>query len=188
MFWGISKYRIAGYNNRFHIVSWRSIRFTPLMLMHTSIAESIEARRPVVQFWRWNGSDAWFSSGTVRAQRADGKPHAAVRQPGRLAVVQPRAPGQIELTHGRQPAAQSRTLSHGLRMSQSVRNAGGKHFTCTNTRAEQLDWRLVHSAESLHNTFSKYVQGLYIMHQTASSKTHYIDLYYIRKHLNIFQS
>ncbi len=31
LFWGIGKYRIIGYENRYRIESWRTIRFTPLM-------------------------------------------------------------------------------------------------------------------------------------------------------------
>ncbi len=30
IFWGIGKYRIAGYENRYRIESWRTIRFTPI--------------------------------------------------------------------------------------------------------------------------------------------------------------
>ncbi len=32
-FWGIGKYRIAGYENQYRIESWRTIRFTTLMNM-----------------------------------------------------------------------------------------------------------------------------------------------------------
>ncbi len=31
-FWGICKYRIAGHENRYRIESWRTIRFTPLVI------------------------------------------------------------------------------------------------------------------------------------------------------------
>ncbi len=33
IFWGIGKYRIAGYDIRYCIESWRTIRFTPLIIV-----------------------------------------------------------------------------------------------------------------------------------------------------------
>ncbi len=40
IFWGICKYRIAGYKNRYRIESWRTIRFTPLVYIYISIRSS----------------------------------------------------------------------------------------------------------------------------------------------------
>ncbi len=34
IFWDIGKYRIAGYENRYRIESWQTIRFTPLAVCH----------------------------------------------------------------------------------------------------------------------------------------------------------
>ncbi len=42
-FWGICKYRIAGYENRYRIESWRTIRLTPLVISDsTAILRSYE--------------------------------------------------------------------------------------------------------------------------------------------------
>ncbi len=43
IFWGICKYRIAVYENRYRIESWRTIRFTPLVISDsTAILRSYE--------------------------------------------------------------------------------------------------------------------------------------------------
>ncbi len=42
-FWGICKYRIAGHENRYRIESWRTIRFTPLVISDsTAVLRSYE--------------------------------------------------------------------------------------------------------------------------------------------------
>ncbi len=43
IFWGICKYRIAVYENRYRIESWRTIRFTPLVISDsTAVLRSYE--------------------------------------------------------------------------------------------------------------------------------------------------
>ncbi len=37
IFWGIGKYRIAGYENRYRIESWWTIRFTPIIYTHIHV-------------------------------------------------------------------------------------------------------------------------------------------------------
>lgn len=76
-------------------------------------------------------SDSRFAASTAFPRGDDGVAHTPVRQPPRTAVVQPIAPGHVQLSGGGQLSTMTKTVCLGLPEGESLRGRAMEYLTFT---------------------------------------------------------